>query len=134
MTKTKNILIWTISLSLAFFFMYKGLTKHWINPCKVYPPDTTIPADYINVINAFCHSGFLKMVASFQILSGLFLIIPKTRMLGSFLLLPVIVSIFSIHFFLDNRPGELVESGIPLLANLVLIALLCEKWRKQNHK
>ena len=131
MTKLKNILIWTISLSLAAFFIYKGLSKHWLNPCKVYPPDTPIPQEYVNVINALCYSGFLKMVAAFQILSGLLLIIPRCRIAGTFLLFPIIFSIFMIHLFLDNRPEELVESGIPLLANLILICLLYDKWKNK---
>lgn len=125
----KNIFTWAISLALAAFFIYKGLTKHWMSPCKVYPPDTTIPQEYIQVINAFCHSGFLKMVGVLQILSGLLLLIPRTRVLGAFLLLTIILNIFMIHAFLDNRPGELVESGIPLLLNLILIALIYGRWK-----
>lgn len=125
----KNILIWAISLALAAFFIYKGLTKHWMSPCKVYPPDTTIPQEYIQVINAFCHSGFLKMVGFLQLLSGILLLIPRTRVLGAFLLLTIILNIFMIHAFLDNRPGELVESGIPLALNAILIALLHDRWK-----
>ena len=129
MTNVKNVIIWILSLALAAFFIYKGLTKHWLGACKVYPPDTTVPQDYINVINAFCHSGFLKMVGFFQILSGVFLVIPRTRAVGALLLFTLIFNIFTIHFFLDNRPGELVESGIPLLLNIILIGFLLDKWK-----
>lgn len=129
MTNVKNVIIWILSLALAAFFIYKGLTKHWLGECKVYPPDTTVPQEYINVINAFCHSGFLKMVGFFQLLSGVLLVIPRTRVVGAFLLFTLIFNIFTIHFFLDNRPGELVESGIPLLLNSILIGLLLDKWK-----
>lgn len=125
-----NILIWAISILLAAFFIYKGLTKHWIGACKDYPADTTIPQDYINVINALCHSGFLKMVGAIQILSGLLLIVPRTRMAGSVILLPVIVTIFMLHLFLDNRPEELIETGIPLLGNILLIVLMYDRKEK----
>ncbi|MDQ3048915.1 MAG: DoxX family protein [Bacteroidota bacterium] len=131
-SKIKTILIWTLSLLLAAFFIYKGISKHWMSPCKVYAADSTIPLDYINVINALCHSGFLKMVGLIQIASGLLLILPRTRIAGAVLLLPVIISIFSIHFFLDNRPEELVETGIPLFVNVILIGLLYDKWRSRS--
>lgn len=129
MTNIKNVIIWILSLALAAFFIYKGLTKHWLGECKVYPPDTTVPQEYINVINAFCHSGFLKMIGFFQILSGVLLIIPRTRVVGTFLLCIIIFNIFAIHLFLDNRPGELVESGIPFLLNSILLGLLLDKWK-----
>jgi putative oxidoreductase len=123
------LLTWLISFALASFFIYKGLNKHWLNPCKAYPADSPIPIDYINVINAFCHSGFLKMIGGFQILSGILLLIPRTRLAGAVLLFPIIFNIFMIHFFLDNRPEELVESGIPLLGNALLLILLANQWK-----
>lgn len=130
MNNLKNGLIWALSLALAGFFIYKGISKHWLSPCKVYPPDTTVPQEYINVITAFCQSGFLKMIGSLQILSGILLIVPRTRLTGAFLLLAIIFNIFTIHLFLDNRPGELVESGIPLLSSILLLSLLLYSRKK----
>jgi uncharacterized membrane protein YphA (DoxX/SURF4 family) len=130
MNKWKYYLIWTVSILLSVFFIYKGLTKHILGECKVYPADTSIPQDYINVINALCYSGFLKVIGVFQILSGLLLIIPRTRLIGALLLLPIILNIFMLHLFLDNRPEELVETGIPLFLNLLLLILMYDKWRK----
>lgn len=129
MTNFRTILLWLISIALAAFFIYKGLTKHWLGSCKVYPADSPIPRDYINVITAFCNAGFLKMIGALQILSGVLLLAPRTRLLGAVLLLPIIFNIFMIHFFLDNRPEELVESGIPLAGNVLLIALMANKWK-----
>jgi putative oxidoreductase len=129
MKNTLNVLIWVVSILLAAFFIYKGLTKHWLGECKVYPADTTIPQDYINVINALCHSGFLKMVGALQIISGMLILFPRTRVAGSVILLPVIFTIFMLHLFLDNRPEELVETGIPLMGNILLIVLMYDKWK-----
>jgi uncharacterized membrane protein YphA (DoxX/SURF4 family) len=88
----------------------------------MYGPDSSIPLPYQQVITAFCKSGFFKMVGAFQVLCGLLILIPRTRVLGLMMLLPLIYTIFMIHLFLDNRPGELVETGIPMLATVVILA------------
>lgn len=123
-----NVTITIISFLLGAFFIYKGITKHWLKPCKTFGPDSTIPLPYQQVITHLCQSGFLKMVSVFQILSGILLFIPKTRLIGAVMLLPVIFNIFFIHFFLDNRPEELVESGIPMLMNIIILWNYKDKW------
>jgi hypothetical protein len=110
--------------------MYKGITKHFITPCKVYDAESTIPLAYQQVITAFCQSGFFKVVGFLQALAGLLLIIPKTRLLGAVILLPVVINMFLIHFFLDNRPEELWETGIPLAMNVVILLLNFGKIKK----
>ncbi len=129
MKTTKNLVIWGICIGLATFFIYKGINKHWLNPCKVYGPESTVPAEYTSLITSMCKSGFLKMIGLLQVVSGILLLIPRTRMIGAILLLPIIFNIFMIHAFLDNRLDELVESGIPLLGNIILIVLLYPKWK-----
>jgi len=121
MNKQKSSWLFAIiGLLIGLFFMYKGLTKHWLKPCKSYGPDTTIPVDYIMLIGILCKSQYFKMIGLFQILGGLLLVIPKTRLLGVIALLPIVFVIFTLHLFLDNRPEELVETGVPLLG-LVLV-------------
>lgn len=97
-------------------------------PCKVYGPESTIPVPYQQVITAFCESGFLKLVGALQIFSGILLLIPRTRIMGAILLFPIILNIFLIHLFLDNRPEELLETGLPLLANIVIIGYHYKQW------
>lgn len=110
-----------IAFVLAAFFIYKGLTKHLLSPCKIYALDTTIPEDYILVMGIFCKSGFFVIIGALQVLSGLFLIFPKTRFAGILILMPIVVNMFTIHLILDNRPEELVETGIPLTLCLILV-------------
>ncbi|MGQ0829528.1 MAG: DoxX family protein [Bacteroidota bacterium] len=129
MINLKNKLIWILSIALSAFFIYKGFTKHVLGKCKVFAPDTTIPSEYVNLMNSLCHSGFLKMIGVLQILCGLLLIFPRTRVIGALLLFPIIFNIFMLHFFADNRPEELVETGIPLIVNLVLIVFLYNRWK-----
>lgn len=120
--KYVQILLMVSAILVGSFFVYKGVTKHLLGSCKVYDVDSTIPIMYQEVISAFCKSGFFKMIGIFQVLGGFLLIIPKTRLVGALLLLPIIFNIFTIHLFLDNRPEELIISGIPfILTSLVVL-------------
>ena len=115
-----NYLLVVSAILVGGFFIYKGITKHWLGSCKVYDLDSTIPIMYQQVITAFCESGFFKMIGFFQIVGGILFIIPKTRLLGALVLLPIIFNIFTIHLFLDNRPEELIISGIPLALTFIV--------------
>jgi len=50
-------------------------------------------------------------------------------LLGSIVLLPVIITIFLFHLLIDNRPHELVETGIPLLAAILVFASYYNVWK-----
>lgn len=130
MNKFKTIYIWTLSLYLGVFFIYKGIKKHLVGECKIFESESTIPLEYQNVITALCHSGFTLLVGFLQVTTGLLIVLPKTKFLGAVLLLPIICNIFLLHFFLDNRPEELIETGIPLIANLLIIAFYFPLWKK----
>jgi putative oxidoreductase len=130
MKKVLHYGVWSICVAIGVFFAYKGIIKHWVKPCKVYSPDTTVPQEYISVITALCHSGYLKMIGFWEVLGGIFLIIRPLRVFGLMILLPVSGVILSIHGFLDNRPEELVEIGVPM-AGLLLILWFEMMGRKQ---
>ena len=78
------------------------------------------PVGYKITMNTMRQSGFLRMIAIFQILAGVLMIIPKTRMLGLLILLPIIFNIFFMHVFFDNRMHENIETGILLAVNVGL--------------
>jgi uncharacterized membrane protein YphA (DoxX/SURF4 family) len=124
-----SLFISSIALGLGLFFVYKGMNKHFLSPCKVYGPESTIPLEYQQVITYMCQSGMLMVVGFFQILSGILLIIPKTRLMGAIILLPIIFNIFILHLFLDNRPEELVETGIPLTATILILGYYFPIWK-----
>jgi putative oxidoreductase len=129
---TNNKFQWTItflSIALGVFFLYKGINKHWLSPCKVYEPESTIPLAYQQVITSLCQSGFLKLVGALQALSGILLFIPRTRLFGAIMLFPIILNIFLMHLLMDNRPDELVETGLPLLVNILILAFYYPKWK-----
>ncbi|RKS25335.1 DoxX-like protein [Flavobacterium endophyticum] len=129
MKKTIHYLVAGLAIILGAFFVYKGLDKHFLSECKVYEPDSPLPLNYRNLITALCTSGFTKVVGILEIASGILLIISRTRLLGSIILLPVIITIFLFHLLIDNRPHELVETGIPLFVAIVVFASYYDVWK-----
>ena len=124
-----RLFITLLSIALGIFFIYKGIDKHFLSPCKIYDSSSTIPIAYQNLITSLCSSGYTKIVGVLQVLSGILLVVPRTRLLGSMILLPIILNIFLFHLLLDNRPMELVETGIPLVANILIFASFYKKWK-----
>ena len=129
MKNLSSLLLAILAAALGIFFMYKGINKHFLSPCKVYGPDSPLPLDYQNLMSALCNSGFTKVVGFLEVLAGLLLVIPRTRLLGAIVLLPVIITIFLLHAFVDNRPEELVETGIPLAITLVIFIAHYKDWK-----
>ncbi|GAA0876452.1 hypothetical protein GCM10009118_28620 [Wandonia haliotis] len=129
MNKYLSYVIFALSAALGLFFIYKGVNKHFLSECKVYGPDSTLPLEYRNVISALCQSGFTKIIGFLEVFSGILLLVPRTRLAGGILLMPVILTIFLLHAFLDNRPHELVETGIPLAVTLLVILYHYPKWK-----
>lgn len=129
MRSVSNIIIALLSAVLGIFFIYKGIDKHFLSECKVYGPDSTLPLDYQNLMTALCGSGFTKVVGFLEVFSGLLLTFPRTRLLGVILFLPVIITIFLFHLLIDNRPHELVETGIPLAMALIIFSYHYKDWK-----
>ena len=110
--------------------MYKGIDKLPIKLKDISKEEivSTIidnnsyeaPVGYKITMNTMRQSGFLRMISIFQILAGILMIIPKTRMLGLLILLPIIFNIFFMHVFFDNRMHENIETGILLTLNIGL--------------
>ena len=128
--RMKIILHTTLTVLLAIFFMYKGIDKLPIKLKDISKEEivSTIidnnsyeaPVGYKITMNTMRQSGFLRMIAIFQILAGVLMIIPKTRLLGLLILLPIIFNIFFMHVFFDNRMHENIETGILLAVNVGL--------------
>tara|TARA_B100001758_G_scaffold105218_1_gene90117 strand:- start:31946 stop:32386 length:441 start_codon:yes stop_codon:yes gene_type:complete len=126
----KKIIHTLLTITLGLFFIYKGVDKMPIK-LKELSKDEIIstiieknsyeaPVGYKITMNTMRQSGFLRLIAVFQIIAGILMIIPKTRMAGLLLLLPIIFNIFFMHVFFDNRMHENIETGILLLTTVVL--------------
>tara|TARA_B110000008_G_scaffold265590_1_gene290889 strand:+ start:284 stop:712 length:429 start_codon:yes stop_codon:yes gene_type:complete len=126
-----------LTIILALFFIYKGIDKMPIklkDISKEEIVETIIekgsyeaPVGYKITMNTMRQSGFLRLISVFQILAGILMIIPKTRIAGLLLLLPIIFNIFFMHVFFDNRMHENVETGLLLLLNLILCSFYYKK-------
>lgn len=129
------------SVFMAAFFIYAGIKKFIPKPLPSGPVNNSeflrafeanqfeSPVTFKMSVKALRASGFLKMVGVLQILSGLLILIPRTRLGGLLLLLPLTVNIFCFHFFMDDRPGENVETGLLLLLNLCLVVYYSDQLR-----
>ncbi len=122
----------------CFIFFYKGYGKFTSDKYKPIDENslvTTIidnssyeaPLGYNIVMNTFKYSGFLDMISLVQILVGIQIIIPITRLVGLLTLLPIIFNIFFMHVFFDNRVDENIETGFLLVINIILLL----KYKKQ---
>tara|TARA_B100001287_G_C22683248_1_gene531750 strand:+ start:4051 stop:4479 length:429 start_codon:yes stop_codon:yes gene_type:complete len=118
------------SILLGIFFIYKGIDKMPIKLKEVSQEEITntiiekesyeAPVGYKITMNTMRQSGFLRLIAFFQVLAGILMIIPKTRFAGLLILLPIIFNIFFMHVFFDNRIGENIVTGVILTINILL--------------
>ena len=126
----KTIIHTLLTILLGFFIIYKGIDKIPVKLKDISKEEivSTIiennsyeaPVGYKITMNTMRQSGFIRFIAFFQILAGILMIIPRTRLIGLLLLLPIILNIFFMHVFFDNRIDENIITGGILLLNLVL--------------
>ena len=139
----KNKIHSIITIILAIYFIGVGTGKFFqkIKPLNENEQENIItqnytkskkgeaPAGYKVTMNTMKQSGFLKMIGVFEILAGILMIIPKLRIFGLFLLLPIIFNIFFMHIFFDNRIGENIQTGILLIVTSFLCYFYKERIR-----
>ncbi|KAA5536108.1 hypothetical protein F0919_00100 [Taibaiella lutea] len=135
----KSIIHFILSAGLALFFIYAGVKKflpkeQTPNPsakselvAAIQNDHYASPVPFKLAVKMLKVSGFLKMVGVLQILSGLLILFPKTRLGGLIFLLPVTLNIFFIHLFMDNRMDENIETGIFFTLNLLLLLAYSKK-------
>lgn len=126
----KTTLHTILTILLALFFIYKGIDKIPIKVKSITQEEiieTIIergsyeaPVGYKITMNTMRQSGFLRLIAYFQIIAGILMIIPRTRLAGLLFLLPMIFNIFFMHVFFDNRIDENIVTGSLLALNLIL--------------
>ena len=126
-----------LSIGLGLFFIYKGIGKLSSDKLKtidkklvqeyiIENDSYAAPVGYKIVMNTFKQSGYLAFVSIFQIVAGILIIIPVTRLTGLLLLLPIIFNIFFMHIFFDDRLDENIITG----SILILTIFLCSFYMK----
>lgn len=84
------------------------------------PPEGSPPAMFMGAMYA---TGYLTFVKVLEIVGGILVAIPKTRILGLLVLGPIVVNILAFHVFLTGGAGLV---GLPLVLGIVAATLL---WR-----
>ncbi len=139
------------TIALAVFFIMKGYEKMGTPKMRlknitvenqelivqkiIVEQDYSAPFGYDITMNTMRQSGFMKFIGVFQMLAGLLMLIPYTRLAGLLMLLPIILNIFLMHVFFDNRAHENMETGRLLGITVVLLLFYWKPifeivWRK----
>src|SRR5690606_4676090 len=104
--------LFVVSALFGLMFINAGLNKFY----NYMPVPEDLPTELVNDMMAMSEIIWLTpLVAVAEILGGILIIYPKTRALGSLVILPVFVGVL-----LTNTVVE--TSGLPLV--LVLLAIL----------
>ena len=107
-----------VLLGLVFVVFGSNIFLHFI---PMPPPPPTLAGDFAK---ALFLSHYLHVVAVFQIVGGLLLLIGRFVPLGLVLLAPVIVNIDLVHLLME-------PSGLPMAA-LVTLLLIFLVWRYRD--
>ena len=107
-----------ILLGLVFVVFGSNAFLHFINA-----PPMSGPAGAF--IGALMDTGYMKVVASCQVLGGLILLIGRYVPLGLTLLGPVIVNILCFHIFMNHEGWQ--------LASVVAVLALFLLWRHRTN-
>lgn len=139
------------TIALAIFFITKGYEKFGETKLRlkniteentelivqkiIKEQNYEAPFGYDITMNTFRQSGFIKFIGASQMLAGLLMLLHYTRLAGLLLLLPIILNIFLMHVFFDNRAHENIETGRLLAFNIILLLfywkpLIGIAWRK----
>ena len=85
---------------------------------KMPPPPEGSPAAMF--FGAFGPTGYLKFVKIFELVGGIFVMIPRLRNFGLLLLGPVIVNILAFHLFVGGGFKDLLN---PMILGMLGLAL-----------
>lgn len=118
-----------IVLYLAFVFIKAGM-KNYSKPLRKVEQEQVMqqvfvensyaaPVGYNLTMNTFNQNGYLKLIGTLEIIAAILMIIPWTRLAGLIVLFPILLNIFLLHVFIDNRPHEIEETGILLGLNFL---------------
>lgn len=110
----KEKIILVLSILLGLFMAFSGFMKFVNNDM---PKD--MPAEAIKTIQAFLETKWLMpLVGIVELIGGILLAIPKTRIIGALALLPVMVGIALFNTF--QTPNTMIF-GFGILAILLFI-------------
>ncbi|MFC7347527.1 MauE/DoxX family redox-associated membrane protein [Chryseobacterium zhengzhouense] len=120
-----KIIKFIISLLFGLMFINAGLNK-FLN----YMPMPKPTPEQMKIFEAFNQLHWLMpLVGAVEVIGGLLFIFPKTRALGSIVILPVMAGIILHVFTIDKSPMNMSIAGILFLINLGMIFDNKEKYK-----
>ena len=117
MKKTPSIAAILLGLAFVFFGVH-----FWAHFGFVPKPEHSPEAGAM--IGAMYASGYLTFVKVLEVLGGILLIVPRTRVWGLFIIGPILINILAICIFLDHQTPGLVI-GLVALGLIVTWSKLC---------
>ncbi len=107
----KNKILFIASLLCGLMFINAGLNKYF----NYMPIPEDMPEQAMKMFMAIMQITWLMpLIAAFEIIGGLLIIIPRFRALGAIIITPILIGIMAHHFTL----------GIGLLMPIVLTCVL----------
>ncbi len=110
-------------LGLAFVFFGLNFFAHFV--VVPSPPAGTPAAAFLG---AMYGSGYLALVKVLEILGGILLIVPRTRVLGLILIGAILFNIACVHQFFFGGIKDPTLIGLIVLALVVTWSKLCALW------
>ena len=140
MAKAKYIILHAVSGILGLFFVYAGIAGLFFKKPRKQGAENAVENSFMKLIAAFRETAyFMPMVKWFELICGVLIIIPKTRLIGALALLPITFNIFTIHLMLDPRVDEWIETGLLFFANVTIVLFYFKKlilhkpdWQRVN--
>ncbi|MEP2772240.1 MAG: DoxX family protein [Fulvivirga sp.] len=117
----KSKILFAASLLFGLMFINAGLNKFF----QYIPVPEDLPEAAMNMFAAMGEITWLMpLLATFEIIGGVLIIIPKYRALGAIIITPIMVGILAHHFTLG------FGLPIPLVLAAVLVWIIVEHWNK----
>lgn len=109
-------------LGLLFVVFGSNFFLNFI-PMPPPPPADTPPGMFMGAVFG---TGFLAYVKALEILGGLLVAIPRTRVVGLLILTPIIVNILAFHVFITAGAG-VFDPPVVLVTVLALFLIWCHR-------
>ncbi len=142
MKKVFTYLHAVLTVTLAALFLYAGVSKFIPKERASHPKANTAYIDAIEsgtyenpmpfrlTVKMMKTTGFLHFVGVLQIIAGLLLVFPTTRLVGLIILFPIVLNIFLLHTFMNDDMNEVIKTGAFTVLNGSLIAFYWKQWKK----
>lgn len=119
----KNKILFVVSGLFGLMMIFAGMNKLY----EFAPMPTDLPEKMVRAMSAFTEIGWiLPLVGVAEVISGILIIIPRTRALGALMIFPVMIGILLINTVQDT-------TGLPMSIVLLLILAWIMYEEKQRY-